>query len=402
MTRLNILLVTQNSTVVGGSDVVAFQSKYLLEKLGHQVTLFCSSESSDENSPTCVKSAGFDNPSLTTVSNFIYSKEAHDKIDALLKVNTYDVAYLHIYYGKITGSILGPLVLRNIPIIQHNHEFRSYCAISTSLLKGKECSECKVGHYLPAIKHKCNRASLARSLLSVVEMYVSDYLGAKKHVKHFIAVSDFQRNKLVAQGIPMSKITTIHNAVSTDFNAVTRKSKNYVLFAGRIEKYKGVYDVIEVASRLDTIKFIIAGDGRELDGLKKCVSERELRNVKILGKVSREEICTLLSNSFVTVVPSKWPETFGLAAAESLAAGVPVIAYDNGGLPEVVQKGASGFVIPEGDIDRLSSLITYLKSLNPDAYRTFEENSRNRAKSHFSEEAFSMKLESILLEIVKL
>ena len=234
--------------------LLSIKTKKLLEREGHTVYLFAAADASDGEQifPTATH---FDCPTPLNVWKFLYSREARRSMDAFLDQNPIDVAHFHIYYGKLTSSIIEPLRKRGIPILQHLHEYRTYCSTYTSQRKGETCLECKVGSYFPGLKHRCNRGSLVRSALSTAEMYISDYLGAKSEIAKFVTVSEFQRRQIIGQGLPAYKVQTVYNPVDEVFLNVEEGQRQSILYFGRIEDYKGVFDILDVAEKLPQYTF---------------------------------------------------------------------------------------------------------------------------------------------------
>ena len=118
---------------------------------------------------------------------------------------------------------------------------------------------------------------------------------------------------------------------------------------------KRVGDVIKVfarvAEKLES-RLIMVGDGPD-SGLAVQIA-RDLGvadRVKFIGVV--DQVAPLLRAANLLLLPSE-TESFGLVALEAMASGVPVIASDAGGLPEVVEHGASGFLAPAGDVDKMA------------------------------------------------
>ena len=394
---MNILLVSQNFDIRGGSDVIVHQTKKLLEREGHTVHLFAAAEASvsEKKFPTAKH---FDHPSLLNIWKFLYSPKARESMEAYLDQNPIDVAHFHIYYGKLTSSIIAPLRRRGIPIVQHLHEYRTYCSTYTSQRNGKPCLECKVGSYLPGLKHRCNRGSLIRSLLSTVEMYVSDYLGAKSKISKFITVSNFQRDQIIGQGLPADKVETIYNPVDDVFLDVEADRRENILYFGRIEDYKGVFDILDVAEKLTHYPFQFVGTGNSVSRFLNEVERRNLNNVEYLGHLNKDALLPILSNARIALVPSKWHETFGLTAVEAMAAGVPVIVSNMGGLPEVVGENEGGIVFDEGNINILEKYITHF--MNDDRFFDLQSGlARKRVVERFSERIYTNRISNTFFDV---
>jgi hypothetical protein len=123
--RLSVLNVSQNYYVRGGSDSYFLSLGQLLCERGNQVVPFCAR--SDKDLPSdwsrfFPAGADFESPSLGDVVQYHYSVAARRKMKELVAATRFDVAHLHIYYGKITSSILPVLKDAGIPIIQTVHD----------------------------------------------------------------------------------------------------------------------------------------------------------------------------------------------------------------------------------------------------------------------------------------
>jgi glycosyltransferase involved in cell wall biosynthesis len=101
--------------------------------------------------------------------------------------------------------------------------------------------------------------------------------------------------------------------------------------------------------------------------------------VKFLGK--QDGLVEILNSADVFLIPSQ-SESFGLAALEAMACGLPVVSSSVGGLPELIRHNETGFIAEIGDVDRMAKYVIELLS-NERKYKLFSENSRNRAVTLF-------------------
>ncbi len=385
---MKVLLITQHFDIVGGSDVMVHQTKRLLQQAGHEVEIFAARGPDQPDDGIYPGADHFYRPSPTTIGRFLYSGQARKRLDALLDRFPADVAHLHIHYGTLTSSILAPLRRRNVRIVQHLHEYRSFCSVYTAQRGGETCLDCRVGSYFPGLKHRCNQGSLLRSLISTSEMYVADRLGAKSAPDQFLAVSHFQRQMIVDQGLPADRIATLYNPVDNMFfpdQIPDMADRHGVLFVGRIEAYKGVFDLLDVAQTLPDTRFTFVGDGSARGDLEQRA--QGLANVHILGKLDRADVIPHLLGHRMMVVPSRWHETFGLTAVEAMATGCVPIVTRMGGLPEVVQDQTAGFVVEMGDKTQMRTRISELHS--DDGLATdMSAQAHLRARDTFSEDQY--------------
>jgi N-acetyl-alpha-D-glucosaminyl L-malate synthase BshA len=147
------------------------------------------------------------------------------------------------------------------------------------------------------------------------------------------------------------KVETISNFVDTDrFAPAARTGARVVTHNSNFRSLKRISDVLELARRIEDAEFVLLGDGPERAAAEAFVREHELRNVLMLGE--RRDVVPFLQRSTVFLLPSE-VESFGLAALEAMSCGVPVVASNVGGIPEVVDHGATGFLHAVGDVDAM-------------------------------------------------
>jgi glycosyltransferase involved in cell wall biosynthesis len=106
---------------------------------------------------------------------------------------------------------------------------------------------------------------------------------------------------------------------------------------------------------------VYLGDGPYLNTLSRIHSELSLREDILLGGY-RPGAVDLLEDADLFVVPSVWEDAFPSAVLEPMSRGIPVIASDVGGIPEMIEDGVSGLLVPPGDEERLAGAIDQLLS----------------------------------------
>lgn len=118
------------------------------------------------------------------------------------------------------------------------------------------------------------------------------------------------------------------------------QERPYLLFVGRLEKLKGLQDVIPAIRECPQLDLVIIGDGDYADTLKASASGA--RNIKFLGSRPSEELSAYYRNATAVVLPSVCYEVFPLVALEAFRAGAPIIARNLGPFPEIVEKSNAG------------------------------------------------------------
>ncbi len=360
---LTVLNISQNHYIRGGSDRYFFTMGELLQKHGHNVIPFTAANS--KNEPTeweqyFPRGADFDNPGPIDLVRFIYSRNATTSIQRLLSNADVDIAHFHVYHGKLTASILSSLKKAGIPLIQTLHDYKLTCPIATHLSGDNICEACEGKNFLRAIPKRCNRNSLARTVLSVSESYVSRFLGNVDKFDHFISVSNFLRKKMIQFDIPEDKISTVHNFVDVSNFTPNYSDGDYVLYFGRVDRSKGIFTLIEAAASLKQFPLYIAGEGEAMPEVKRFIEENGCEHIHLLGFKQGDELRELILNSTCTVLPSEWYENCPMSILESFAYGKPVIGADIGGIPELINHGDDGFLVPSGDVEELRDRLQWM------------------------------------------
>ena len=198
------------------------------------------------------------------------------------------------------------------------------------------------------------------------------------HVDAFIAKSEFSRNKHRALGFPreMEVIPYFLPDVRPQAKAVPPHPRPYFLFVGRLEKIKGVQDVIPAFSGKDGPDLLIAGAGEFEQALRDQANGHP--RVKFLGRVAPDALPAYYEHARALIVPSLCYETFGIIIIEAFRSGTPVLARRLGPFPEIIAKGG-GLLFDHVDelkaaIETIQSDGKYRKSLSQHARKAFQEN----------------------------
>ncbi|CAH1535202.1 Glycosyltransferase family 1 protein [Vibrio jasicida] len=218
----------------------------------------------------------------------------------------------------------------------------------------------------------------------------------------YLPVSDFVASR-IARNLPNAhhKIHRLYNGIDlARFQSAIPKEKAMqiksarlgvsddimiVAFIGQLTQEKGIDHFLNVAKRCVDggieCQFLIIGDGayrKEVETL--CAHQDYQRDIQYLGL--RSDVPDILSVTDVFVMPSLWGEAFGLTAIEASACGVPVVASNIGGLPEVILHHHSGILIEAGDETGLYDAIWRLIE-DTDARVEFGQKGRRHAEQNF-------------------
>lgn len=188
--------------------------------------------------------------------------------------------------------------------------------------------------------------------------YLANKGKLKKSSALFLAVSKFLRRKLLEQGFPPERVLVHYTGVDTKmFQPASTEESLIILFVGRLVESKGAEFLIraaaEVQRQLPALELVLIGEGALRADLEK-LAKQSLRRYRFLGRRTSEEVREWMNRASVVCVPSITrrsgeEEGFGMVCAEAQAVAKPVVAFDSGGISEVVLHGRTGFLAAGGD-----------------------------------------------------
>ncbi len=266
-------------------------------------------------------------------------------------------------------------------VVLHLHQYRMVCAIGVCFTRGEECTRCHGRDTLPGVRLNC-RGSLGEAAAYGASLALWQRRLAEQ-ADAVIVPSVFARERLRELGAPLvwERVHVLPPPVSVvgeDEPRVADKPRmgdermgdkprmgdeprmgedeprivagDYALVVSRLAAEKGV-DVAIDACRKAGVALVIAGEGPERAALQEQAGGSRVRFV---GHVGGPELASLRAGAAIALVPSRSAETFGLAAAEAMAAALPVAASRVGALPELVEEQG---LVAAGDAAALARAI---------------------------------------------
>lgn len=368
---MKILQINKFYFEQGGAEHYMFSVSRLLEQYGHKVIPFAMDHERNVATewsgyfPSKVETMdpSFSWSKLKIAGRMFYSFQAKNKIAKLIKETKPDIAHIHNIYHQISPSILSTLKKNKIPVVMTVHDYKLVCPNYILYTNGSPCQRCLGHKYYRAVSNRCLKNSYPASCLVAAEMYFHKIVKIyEKNIDLFIAPSQFVHDKLVEFGLDSKKISVLPHFVETKHVKPEYGSGDgYFLYVGRLKEEKGVDVLIKAMAKLDNdVQLKIVGTGPDREKLQELARDLNLGNVSFLGQQAGEEIAELFKNARAVVVPSRVWETFGLAAAETMAFGKPVIASNVGSLPELVADGASGLLFKSEKVADLARKMEHL------------------------------------------
>jgi glycosyltransferase involved in cell wall biosynthesis len=187
---------------------------------------------------------------------------------------------------------------------------------------------------------------------------------------HYVSISNADRSA------ELEYIATVYNGLDTQDFKFTEQPQDYLLYFGRIHHDKGPLEAIEIAKKANK-KLIIAGIIQDENYFKERVEPQLNDQIEYIGPAGPDKRNELLGNALALLHPINFAEPFGMSVAESMLCGTPVIAFNKGSMPELIQHEKTGFLV--NTVDEAVDVIGQLSSINR-AY------CREWANSQFSKE----------------
>ncbi|MBI3378868.1 MAG: glycosyltransferase [Nitrospirae bacterium] len=302
---------------------------------------------------------------------------------------------------------LGGSIFKLNKILKENNIHLIYCADNISKfiggITGKMAGVKVVAHCHDDFKED----TLGKTMRMFYLMLLDRILTVSDKVKKFFAVNKrgFQKAITVYNGID-ADIFNPQNVSEDIRNELGLKKENIVIGSiGVIEKDKGHRYLVEALARLKAegitnVVCVICGTGPQEADLKELVRAKGLdREVLFLG--FRDDIPKVLKVLDILALMSLTIESFSMAAVEAMAMEVPVIATSIGGIPEVVDDGKTGIIIPPGNVNALCEAIKLLIQ-NPGIRLQMGKNGRVRVLEKFTVEQNVRKTEDVFLSLLEI
>ena len=321
----------------------------------------------------------------------IYSAGSRRRMEKLLDEERYDLVQVQNLYPFLSPSILGPCRSRGIPVVMRCPNYRLFCPNGLHLSRGRVCERCLGGREWQCALHNCLddrfksvgyalRTAFARKTRMIVD-----------NVTVFIVLSQFQKQRFIAGGIPEDRIEILPNiAPKIAESNLGSNDGDIISFVGRVSPEKGIADFLDAARRLPKYRFIVAGS---TDAMPE-VTKRAPGNVEFKGFLQEAELNDVFHRSRLLVFPSLWFEGFPNVVAQAMAWGKPVIATRIGALPEIVDDGKTGLLLDPERREELAEKIDFLWN-RPDLCREMGEAGREKARREYSEEKYYSRLMAI-------
>lgn len=353
--KYRILQVHNFYQIPGGEDTVVANEKKLLEDHGHTVIQYTRNNSELKNFSKLRK--------LLLPFTTIFNPKTYKDIKRIIKQEHIDIVHVHNTLNLISPAVYYAALKCKVPVVQTIHNFRLLCPGATFYRDGHICEDC-VKHGLHcAIKHSCYRGSKAQTLVCVVNTCIHRMTGIYGKI-NYICLTEFNKEKLLElKQIKPERVFIKPNFVDDgDVDIIPYEQReNQFIFAGRMDKLKGV-DILLEAWKLmgtDAPKLLICGTGPMEDWCKEYIKKNNLSTVEMKGFVPNTEAKKLIANSKTLILPTQWYEGFPMTIVEAYSVGTPVIGSNIGNVGSLIEDGVTGFKFAQNDKKSMISTIDF-------------------------------------------
>ena len=212
------------------------------------------------------------------------------------------------------------------------------------------------GHYKEWYNGSNRARKYLRDLTVVRKFRQADVVFARSNFMRKLIIELFDLNE--------QRVDVSYCGIAPAFSKIERVAQAKVsrfIYYGSFSHEKGIFDALEALGRVAAQgernwTFRIAGWGEKARVHQVAYENGIETRIEMRGHLDQSELVRELEWAQVAILPS-YAESFGLACAEAQAAGLPVIGYDVGGVPEIVENGITGWLTPKGQVNRISAAI---------------------------------------------
>lgn len=374
---MNILFISEHykHNVQGGGEINLFMLCEALARRGHTIHVLTSNYKNlhvaVENNVTVhyrLKTGDVHSIRGNIVRTFLFPHSVVKEIKTLMKKYVFDAIHL------IGSSVAVAPAIRKMVAIPLFATVESYISL------------CPKGDFV------CGRTILVQrwsSFTFVRCVLLSREIGKMKN-QWFIRFNPvawlfiYHRFMLLRSGLYSARLFAVSNYVAqllktfyalpsvvlpnfvdvASFKLAKKKNKKpVVLYLGSLTAYKGVFVILDAVKSLNC-QLKIVGEGNAHNALFNKIRFMHL-DAQILSPVAYSQVPSFYASADVVVFPSLWPEPFGRIPLEAMAAKVPVVASDTGGIQETVIHGKTGLLVPPGDTAALRNALQNLIADEP-------------------------------------
>lgn len=269
-----------------------------------------------------------------------------------------------VHWNNYPVSALVEASVNYVPTVVSMHGYGSTCPGTQYFhSRGEQICHRDFGPVCLAYAYlkRCNNRHPYRLTDSYLRCMRESKLKNRAHT--YIVYSKYHSDLLLRHNYEQDRIQIVPHGVDTNkFGNLEPQYEKVVLFVGRLASIKGVQYLFQAMKQVaEPCLVAIVGDGNyrsHLEAMARLLPSRH--QVCFTGWLGDQELATWYSKARMLVMPSIWPEIFGLVGLEAMASRVPVVAFDAGGISSWLKDGQNGFLVAPKDVTALAQRVQHL------------------------------------------
>jgi len=353
-----ILMVNEFYSYGGGASLYLVDISKRLRNMGYHISILYGTRKEE-----IIEESGIETFFVRDAFGFNYTFGAKEIKGITTVVNRVkpDLIYIHQVLNPHVISLLSKLR----PAIRFEHGFRLSCITGRRMPQNNELL-CEYPPGLLCLVRAHTQKCSPRNPLLALRRFKDFQLNKRAHKKlsHLIVASNYIKKLLLKSGYNKKQIAIIPYYTSLPLNSITRKLPQLptIVCAGRIEKEKGIHYLFKALSKIEQkVKVFVIGEGTQVSQLKLYAkSMLSKHEIVFTGWIENSELKKYYSQATLVVVPSIWPEPFGIIGIEAMANQIPVVAFNVGGISEWLKNEETGLLAAPRDYMDLADKIKQL------------------------------------------
>jgi glycosyltransferase involved in cell wall biosynthesis len=351
VTPIKILLLHNfyRSGSPSGENQVFEMERALLARRGHRVEVF--TRHSDEIASQGIRGA------IKGASSTPWNPFSARELCKCMASFSPDVVHVHNTFPLLSPEVFP--AARGTARVLTLHNYRLFCAAAIPMRDGRVCTDCMDQRSVfSALRNGCYRDSRVATVPLAASIALHRFRGTwNKDVEAFIALSEFQRQRVVDAGLPPERVHVKPNFYpGVPVMVPWRERADQVVFVGRLSAEKGVRTLLRAWAMWGegAPPLRVVGDGElrgELEALALGLK------VEFVGQLGPDEAQTEIGRARLLVLPSECFEGFPMVLREAFALGTPAAVSNIGPLPDLVRDPESGCMFEPGDAESLLNTV---------------------------------------------
>lgn len=323
------------------------------------------------------------------------------EIESQIRTINPDVVYIHRLGDQ---STVVQIQNAQIPTLRFFHDYQLFCPREHryTTIGHKTCKK-NMGMrcYFPCMG-VINKSDNALGLRLNRVGKLRSGINANKDLDAYVVGSEYMAELVANHGLDSSRIHPIPlYALAPDEVSPAPREPDLIFFAGQLIRSKGLDTLLHAVSQLEKpARLMIAGRGHQEEMFRELADSLHLKDrVTFLGQIDHSDLPKCYSKAACVVVPSRYPETFGLIGPEAMRYGAPIVATQVGAIEEWLEDGVTGFSVPPNDPRLMADAIDRMLS-DPQQQEAMGKVARERYEEKFMPERHCKELVKLFHELI--